>query len=105
MPTKVVKEDIEDKIKSLTRKQNEKIVEINKIQEEMTSLMESYYSMDDKYVKIFCIGCNGQGYTKEGEKKVLCKLCRGKQYNWVVKYKEGGNASFGIGENANTDIN
>jgi len=90
---KITKEDIEDKIKSLTRERNKLIIELNKIQEELSNQMESYYlTKPDTYTKIFCIGCNGVGYIKEGEKKVLCKVCGGKQYNWVIKYKEGGNA-------------
>ena len=90
MPKKT-KEDIEDDIKSLNRKRNEMLIELNTLQEKLITLTESYYNMDDSMVKVVCINCNGVGYIKEGEKKTICKLCNGKQYNWLMKYKGENN--------------
>ena len=82
------KEDIEDELKSIGRKRNELILQLNDIQEKIASLTEQYYEMDPSMVKVVCINCQGTGYIKEGEKKQICKLCNGKHYNWFLKFKE-----------------
>jgi hypothetical protein len=85
------KEEIEDEIKSLARKRDEHLVEANKIQEQMMIKVETMYSMDPSMVKITCINCGGLGYSKEGEKKQVCKLCNMKRYNWMPRFKEEDN--------------
>jgi len=90
--TELNKKEITDKLKLLVQKRNEKLEELNKLQEELAVLMNMYYLLDDSYVKVICIGCSGTGYTKDGDKKVLCKVCAGKQYNWMTRYKENKNA-------------
>ncbi len=88
------KEDLEDEIKSMARKRDEHILEANKIQEEMINKVEQLYAMDENMVKIACINCGGLGYSKEGEKKIACKLCNMKRYNWMPKFKEEENGEL-----------
>jgi len=82
------KDELEDEIKSLARKRDEVVLKLNKLQEELIEKSEEYYALDPEMVKIICIGCAGTGYIKEGEKKQLCRICGGKQYNWVKRFKE-----------------
>lgn len=84
----ISKEEIEDEIKSLTRKRDEHLAKANEIQEQVINKVEILYSLDKDMIRINCINCNSLGYTKEGEKKTLCRLCNGKRYNWMKVFKE-----------------
>ncbi len=80
--------EIEDKIKSLARKRDEKVLELDKLQKKLLVLMEEYYQVDDTMIQTECISCGGVGYGKseQGDKKVICQICLGKCYNWMRKY-------------------
>ena len=89
MSKKRTLEDIEDEIKSLSRKRDLVIIEIDKHQKQLESLMEEYYSMSKDYVKIVCLGCSGIGYIEDEKKtKHRCPACKGKQFIWAKLYTE-----------------
>ena len=83
------KDDLEDKIKSLARKRDNAVLELDKYQKELQILMEEYYEVSDEYVKVECIQCRGVGYIKgEDNKKHLCGVCGGNNFLWLKKWKE-----------------
>ena len=83
------KEELEDKIKTLSRKRDKAILDANNIQKELILLVEQLYEVEDKYVKIECFRCGGVGYIKaEDNKKRICDICNGKQYTWMKRYEK-----------------
>jgi len=81
------KDEIEDKIKSLSRKRDETLIEAEKIQSQLLILAEQFYELDNEYIKVICPGCGGIGYMKiEDNKKRVCQICQGKEYTWMKKY-------------------
>jgi len=82
------KEELEDKINSLARKRDNLILDLDKIQKELSTYMEKYYEVTDDYVKVTCVQCGGLGYLQlEGSKKI-CNVCNGKEFIWLKKWKE-----------------
>lgn len=90
---KKTKEDMEDDINTLIRKRNTSILELNEIQKLIEEKTEQYYILSDDMVRVVCINCQGMGYGKDGEKKVICQVCKGKQYMWLKKFKEDENGN------------
>jgi len=85
------KEELEDKIKSLSRKRDQSYLDMSKYQKEIEDLMEQYYEVSDTHTKVICIQCNGVGYLQiEEGKKQMCNICKGKKYIWLSKYVEEG---------------
>lgn len=88
------KDELEDKLKSLARKRDTLILEIQKLQTEIETIVEQSYAIDDTKIRITCFplsagGCSGKGYvTLEDGKKHICPVCNGKNYIWAEKYKE-----------------
>jgi len=89
------KTELEDKIKSLAKKRDTLVLEIQKIQTEIETLVEQSYALDSTKVRITCFpksagGCAGTGYvTLEDGKKHICPVCNGKYFLWAEKYTEG----------------
>ena len=85
------KEELEDKIKSIVRKRNELLMELDKLQKEIAILLEQSFSLDESKIKIKCLNCSGVGYklTDDG-KKQMCPSCGGPDnpYIWAEKYFE-----------------
>jgi len=80
-------EDIEDEIKSVSRKRDITIVEAQKYQDQLVALAEQLYEIDPQYIKVECFRCGGVGYLKgEDDKKHICELCGGKEYTWMKIY-------------------
>ena len=85
-------EDIEDEIKTVSRKQAKALIEYNKCSEELKMKMQEYYELDPTFVKIKCFQCKGTGYIKGHdestgkERKVKCNVCDGNMFLWLEKY-------------------
>ena len=94
MPKRTVedyKTELDDKIKSLLRTRNEKVVELNNLNKEIEVLMEQQLALDESKIKVKCIVCSGRGYIEsEDGRKVMCQVCGGpdKPYIWAEKYTD-----------------
>lgn len=81
-------EEIEDEIKSLSRKRDKHLIQANEIQEQLLKLAEEMYEINPKYVKVDCLICGGKGYIQtEENKKVKCNVCEMKSYIWAKVYE------------------
>jgi len=86
-------EEIEDDIKSVSRKQAQAFLDYNKCSEELAAKMQEYYELNPAYVKIKCFQCKGTGYLKQPdssgkERKIKCNVCDGNMFLWLEKYIE-----------------
>jgi len=70
------------------------IVDIDKISNEINTLMEQQLALDETHVRVYCLppplGCNGKGYLEtEDGKKQMCPICGGpdRPYIWARKYE------------------
>jgi hypothetical protein len=86
-----MKEEIEDEINHLVRKRDSMILEIQKIQNELESLAEKSYSLDQSKIRIRCFNCKGTGISptpSQDGKKRFCEMCVGpdKPYLWADRY-------------------
>jgi len=82
-------EELQDQLKSLIRKRDKQLIDINKSQEEINNLLDQIYEKDPMRVRVRCIQCNGLGYIKDNnDKKKICNICGGKKYNWMNLYVE-----------------
>jgi len=80
-------EEIDDKLNSLMRQRDKNIIEINKLQEDVLSLLNKKYELDPQMVRVNCIQCGGLGRVKgEDGKPVICPVCNGEGYNWMKIY-------------------
>jgi phage FluMu protein Com len=85
-----LKDELEDEIKSITRKRDKLLVEVNDIGKELGNLLEKYYALDENMVAIKCPRCKGMGYLQDNKgNKQLCDTCGGpdKPYIWMEKYE------------------
>ena len=87
------KEELNKRLKDLSEERNKYIEKLNSLQKEFEEVTEMYYSQNDSYVRVICVGCGGKGYIEENDKKILCRVCSGKNYNWMIKFKEDINDS------------
>jgi len=80
-------EEIEDDVKSLQRKIQQGIVDLDNLQKELEKKSEIYYEINPDYIKATCFSCYATGYYKaeDGSKKV-CPICKGNQWYWVKKW-------------------
>jgi hypothetical protein len=91
------KEEILDQIKSIVRKRDKLIIDIDNLEKELLSLNEKYKGLSGEYTKVECLTCGGIGYIEDPsnkEKKVVCKnptipflSCNGKGFIWLKKYE------------------
>ena len=80
---------IEEKIRELEEKRNKLISRLKNIDKEIIKYRDQLFELSDKYVKIVCPECNGEGYKKDKEgRKHICPLCNGKKWIWALSYKE-----------------
>jgi len=88
-------EEIEDEIKSIGRKRDNAIIDVDSWQKKLEELMEMYYDIHPDYVKVNCIICGGKGYIQSEDKKITCRndvipqlSCNGKGYMWMKLWKD-----------------
>jgi len=87
MVNKKTKEDIEDEIKSVSRKRDLAIIKAQELQDSLIKLAEELYELRPDFVKVECIRCGGLGYLQdENKKKHICDICQGKEYTWMKLY-------------------
>ena len=87
------KDKLRDLINKKARERANLIIKINELEKEMEDLGDKLYSMDDRFIKINCIRCQGLTYIKSTdstgkETKQICDICKGKGYNWALKFEE-----------------
>ena len=83
-------EDVEDEIRSISRKRDLLIADANKEQGELLKRLEEYNILHPDFVQIICTRCGGNGYIpkEENKGKVVCDFCNGKCYLWMKKFRE-----------------
>ena len=80
---------LEEKISELEQKRNNLITRLKGIDRDIIKYRDQLLEQSDKYVKIVCPECNGEGYKKDDQrKKHICPLCNGKKWVWALQYKE-----------------
>ena len=88
MKTRTI-EEIEDEIKSLSRKRDVAMLDANKHQEKLLTLLEELYELRPNYVKVDCFRCGAVGYLQGDDgKKHICDLCAGKEFTWMKLYEK-----------------
>lgn len=90
MVKKETLEELEDKIKSLTRKKYQSIIDINDLDNQIAEISKRIYELSPEYIRIICFQCSGIGYVESDEtdnkgrkKKVKCPLCGMDGYIWA----------------------
>jgi len=89
-------EEIQDEMKTLSRKRDLAIIEADKIQKELQALSQKFLESHPDFIKIRCLTCGGKGYvdSNDGKKKICMNpnfpmlSCNGKGYIMLEKYKE-----------------
>jgi DNA-directed RNA polymerase subunit RPC12/RpoP len=82
-------EELQEDFNSLTRKRYQAILDVDKITKELVELAQKIYETSPDYVKVVCLNCGGRGYNETDDgKKVKCKVCDGKLFMWVKRFKE-----------------
>jgi len=93
MAKKKTLEELEDEIKSISRKKMHLIVEAQEIDKKIEEISEEYYALSPEHVKVCCFQCAGSqlpGYVPDEQgKNVKCPLCHGMAFLWMKLYKEG----------------
>jgi len=80
---------IEDKIKSLQRKQMQLVVDADKLVKELQEATEKYYELSDEYIKVQCFQCQSKGFVTDDEgKKIKCPICQMQGYLYMKIYSE-----------------
>lgn len=95
MEKKETLDELQDKIKSLTRKKYQIIVDADALDKEIMDVSERIYESSPDYVKVVCFQCNGIGYIESDEidskgkkKKIKCQICGLRGFLWMRKYSE-----------------
>ena len=82
-------------LKDLSKLQKEVMSEFTELNSKAESLFKYLNDIntlilekDNRYVKIKCVNCNGEGTIKKDGKLTLCDICGGKKYIWGELYEE-----------------
>jgi len=89
-------EEIQDEMKTLSRKRDLAIIEADKYQKSLQELSVKFLEIHPDFIKIKCLTCGGKGYiaADDGKKKICMNpnfpllSCGGKGYIMLEKYKE-----------------
>ena len=80
-------EDLSIKIKELEDEVLELENNIKSIISRREDLIDDYYKASPEHVAITCTCCNGQGWVKKDDRKVVCEMCSGLGYYWGKLWK------------------
>lgn len=72
-------------IKEYKEKIDHLLAQVEAYQDKIVELEEKKLEKDDNHVKIICRKCNGKGWVKKDEKKVVCDACKD-GYLWAELY-------------------
>ena len=81
-------DELKKEHQKLIEENNRQVTKLNTVRNKLANISEKILELDDAYVRIECTECNGAGFLKKDDRKVLCSICRGKKYLWLRRYNE-----------------
>lgn len=81
-------EEFKKEHQKLIDENNELVKRLNIVRNKISEISEQILRSDSNFVKVECMECNGTGIVQLEDKKVVCKVCRGKKYLWLRRYDE-----------------
>jgi len=63
-------------------------LKLKELTEEMFEAMDCELEKNPMYVKLECAACQGDGYVKQDDRRIVCQQCQGKKWLWGKVFKE-----------------